>query len=106
MFPIYALFLPDNGTIKENMEVNLGDFAYIIITLISVGVAYGILQGKQKEMERRIDTLEKMIDKQIDVDNGIKEAINNLTVQLAQWQSSITEQVKNLRETLNRNDVN
>lgn len=93
-----ALFLLENG----KMEVSLGDVAYIVITLIAVGTAYGVLKGKQNELERRIATLEEMVKTQIEVDNGIKDAINQLNINLAAWQASITEQIKSLVEKVNR----
>lgn len=102
MFYFFPFLASDN--FYEKMEFTSGDVIELVVILVVLGVIYGRMDAKHKETERRIDVLEATVNKLIDVDDGIKKAINDLTIQITSWQSAITEQIKALVDRLDRDN--
>ena len=91
-----GLYLVENTA----MEFDAGDVIYILITLVTVGVAFGVIKTRQDSQEKRIDALELMINNQISVDNGIKDVLTKLEV----GQAAMTEQIKGLIHRLEKHE--
>src|SRR6056297_409098 len=103
MFYIFHLISSTNFYKNiEEMDFNAGDAIELIVILVVLGITYGRMDSKHKETERRLDILEATVNKLIDVDDGIKKAINDLTIQITSWQATITEQIKSLVDRLDR----
>jgi uncharacterized coiled-coil protein SlyX len=80
-----------------NMDVTGGDVLQLAIILVSIGVVYGVTKTRQDAQEKRMDTLEAMINTQIQVDNSIKDVLTKLEV----GQAAMTVEIKNLIHRLN-----
>mgnify|MGYP003644047620 CR=1 FL=1 len=95
-----GLYLLEN----TQMEINVGDFIQLIVALVAIGVAYGVTKANIESVNKRVDLLETMVNKQIDVDDSIKEGQKRMEVHFAALGASLTEQMKALIERMDRND--
>jgi uncharacterized coiled-coil protein SlyX len=91
-----GLYLVEN----TSMEFEVGDIIQLGMMVVTAGVLYGIIKTRQDAQEKRIDTLEAMINNQIAVDNGIKDVLTKLEV----GQAAMTEQIKSLVHRLDKHE--
>jgi uncharacterized coiled-coil protein SlyX len=91
-----GLYLVEN----TSMEFEVGDIIQLGMMVVTAGVLYGIIKTRQDAQEKRIDTLEAMINNQIAVDNGIKDVLTKLEV----GQAAMTEQIKSLVHRLDKRE--
>jgi predicted nuclease with TOPRIM domain len=101
MFYTIALHLIENN----GMEI---DWGAVVAAVVAIGGLIGIyikmhvslaeIKVRQENQDKRIEVLEKMVNKQITVDEGIKEALTHLQV----GQAALTEQIKALIDRIDK----
>ncbi len=82
------------------------DWTAIITGLLALGSCVGLyvqvrvwikgIEVRQDNQDKRIDALEKIIDKQIGVDEALRDVLNKIQI----GQAAMAEQIKSLSEKI------